>query len=1086
MLVRRGVLLSVAVVTVAVVQPRLGPSSFSLGVAAAAQAGPARDLPLEPTRRLRFTTDEGTWMSLDVSPDGQTIVFDLLGDLYTVPIDGGQAGRITQGMAFDAQPRYSPDGRSIVFISDRNGSDNVWIANADGTNPRKLTSDERTFFISPEWSPDGDYVIVSKSTEIVARPQDFHLFLYHKDGGSGIQLTGADSSSEGPRSFEARAHLGATFGADSRFVYMSASAGGGYGSWQIAVLDRATGHLFQRTHEMASGLRPVVSPDGLYLVYATRRDNTTGLKLVELASGDERWLVPEVDRDDQDGFWTRDVMPGSAFTPDGSALIASYGGKFWRVSIPDGQAREIPFTADVDIGLGPLARFEYEIDDSVTARRIENVQMSPDGSRLAFSALGRLWTQNLPNGTPRRVTDSEVGEHFPVWSPDGRYLAYVTWDDLEGGDIFRVRADGRGRPERLTRQKAFYERLNYTPDGNRLVAARGSRHQRINFFDELRRGRPQSTELIWIPAEGGETSVITLLNYSTRWAPTHFGVPHFTDDGDRLFFTDSFEGLVSVRWDGTDRRVVAEIKGWEWTRNPHVMADEILMSPKGDRVLALVNHNVYLLDVPKGAAAFPTVFIPRSASSSVPVKRLSTIGADFIGWSADAEQVYWAVGSTLFVHDLAKSSDEGDEYHPERHDVVIHVARDTPSGSVVLRGARIITMRGDAVIENADLVVTNNRISAVGPRGTVTIPSGAREIDVSGKTILPGYVDIHAHMWTPWGVHRRQNWEYLANLAYGVTGTRDPQTMTADVVTYGDRVATGDIIGPRVFSTARGIFASQELGNMEDARNVLRRYGEFYRTETVKNYLNGDRKHRQRLVMAAREFQITPTAEGNRDFKMNLTLAIDGFAGQEHVYTRPAIYKDVVELIVQSGLTYTPTLIVSANGGPAAENWYYREHDVHSDVKLQRYIPHEELDRRTLRRNILAHPNQYTFAEHAAQAAKIVAAGGRVGLGAHGQLQGLGVHWELWSFAAGGMSPHNVLRVGTILSAEAIGHGKNFGSIEPGKFADLQVLDANPLDNIRNTTSIRYVMKNGRLYSAETMDEIWPRERKLERQWWWN
>lgn len=259
MLVRRGVLLSVAVVTVAVVQPRLGPSSLAFGVAAAAQAEPARDLPLEPTRRLRFTTDEGTWMSLDVSPDGQTIVFDLLGDLYTVSIDGGQAGRITQGMAFDAQPRYSPDGRSIVFISDRNGSDNVWIANADGTNPRKLTSDERTFFISPEWSPDGDYVIVSKSTEIVARPQDFHLFLYHKDGGSGIQLTGADSSSEGPRSFEARAHLGATFGADSRFVYMSAS-GGGYGSWQIAVLDRATGHLFQRTHEMASGLRPVVSP----------------------------------------------------------------------------------------------------------------------------------------------------------------------------------------------------------------------------------------------------------------------------------------------------------------------------------------------------------------------------------------------------------------------------------------------------------------------------------------------------------------------------------------------------------------------------------------------------------------------------------------------------------------------------------------------------------------------------------------------------------------------------------------------------------------------------------------------------------
>ena len=141
-------------------------------------------------------------------------------------------------------------------------------------------------------------------------------------------------------------------------------------------------------------------------------------------------------------------------------------------------------------------------------------------------------------------------------------------------------------------------------------------------------------------------------------------------------------------------------------------------------------------------------------------------------------------------------------------------------------------MRGDEVLENADLVVTDNRITAVGTRGSVSIPAGARQIDVAGKTILPGYVDIHAHMWTPWGVHRKQVWEYLANLAYGTTATRDPQTMTPDVVTYGDRVAVGDIIGPRVLSTARGIFASQELSSLEEANHVLSRYAKFYRTET--------------------------------------------------------------------------------------------------------------------------------------------------------------------------------------------------------------------------------------------------------------
>ena len=1021
-------------------------------------------------------------MSLDVSPDGLTIVFELLGDLYTIPLTGGRATRITSGTAFDAQPRWSPDGRSLAFVSDGSGSDNVWIANADGTGARAITRDERTMFISPEWTPDGSFIVVSKSTEIVNRPNAFQLMMYHRAGGTGLPLTGSgmattaanDSAAPKPRSV-----LGIAFGNDLRYAWVAMGAGArGYGDAQIGLLERATGRLYRRTEEIGGAFRPVVSPDGKWLVYGIRRDGTTALKLVDLASGDERVLVGAVDRDNMEGTPTRDYLPGASFTPDSRALIASYHGRFWRIEVADGRTTQIPFSADIDVGLGALARFDYKAPDSlVTARRIEHPRRSPDGRALAFSALGRLWVQPLTGATAPRVFDDKHDAFFPAWSPDGRWIAYVTWDDADGGDIYRVRADGSSQPERLTRQSAFYERLAWTPDGSRIVVARGPRQQRIEFFDELRTGRPQAREFVWIPATGGDATMITPVNTAVRWASQHYGVPHFTKDSTRVWFTDAIDGLVSVRWDGSDRQAHLRVNGWEWTRNPPALADEILISPDGSRALALVNAQAWLIEIPPTGQRLPTMFLPPNGPSAVPAKRLTTVGADFIEWGADGRTVHWAIGGSFHTWDIAANAAR------ETRDVVVRVPRDVPKGAMVFRGARVVTMKGNEVIENADLVVVDDRIAGLGPRGSLRIPTDAREIDVAGKTIIPGYVDIHAHMWAPWGVHRKQVWEYLANLAYGVTTTRDPQTMTPDVITYADEVDAGSIIGPRIFSTARGIFAAEDVRSLQDARDIATRYADFYRTQTIKNYLVGDRIQRQWLVMAAREKQLTPTAEGTSDFKMNVTLALDGFAGLEHELSLTTIYGDIARLFAESGITYTPTLIVTG-AGLAGENLWYRDVDVHADPKLARFLPHEELDRRTLRRNVLAHPNQFVVRDLARAGKQILDLGGKVALGAHGQLQGLGAHWELWMLHAGGLSNHEALRVATMNGAEAIGQGKNVGSLEVGKFADLQVLDRNPLEDIRNSNSLRYVMINGRMYETESMNEIWPRQRPLPQQWW--
>jgi Tol biopolymer transport system component/imidazolonepropionase-like amidohydrolase len=1067
------------------------------------RTAPNSDLPLVPTRPLKFTTDEGTWMSLDVSPDGKSIVFDLLGDIYTVPMTGGAATRITSGSGFDGQPRFAPDGKSIVFVSDRTGSENLFLIDPNGQNLRPLTRGPNQAYVSPAWTPDGQYVIVSRSND---------LWLYHRGGGSGLRLTGqppATPTPAGPGGGNAPSNfMGAAATPDGRYIYASARTGpAGYnqmmGTTQVVMYDRQTGRLDRRTLNLGTGFRPAVSPDGKWLAYASRRMAVTGLKLRELSSGDERWLANDIQRDDIESRGSRDLLPGYAWTPDSKALVLAHHGHIWRVDATTGQQTQIPFTAEVDQMLGDLVRFEYPVNDTtLTVRQIRGARPSPNGKRLVFSALDRLWVMDLPSGTPKRLTTADEGEHSPVWSPDGKYIAYVSWTE-DGGDIWRIPAAG-GKPEKLTRASAFYDEIAYSPTGARIVAVRAPREQRAEINDEI---NPNLiiTDLVWIPAAGGPATLIAPLTNAER--------PHFTADTTRVWVYDNEDGLVSMRWDGTDRKAHLIVTGFVTPGGgPNARprrASQLQASPDGSRVLALVDNKIYVVPLAVTGGQTPTVSVEQPNNSAIPFRRLSRIGGDFLGWNADSKGVYYSMGRSFFQYDVARADSLAADsaakapprparpdsaanataargrpvYEPVRTDITITTPKDRPTGTVVLRGARIITMKGDEVIPRGDIVVTNNRIVAVGAEGSLQVPNGVRTIDVSGKTIMPGFVDVHAHMWPQWGVHSPQPYMYTVNLAYGVTTSRDPQTSTADVISYGDAVDAGQIIGPRIYTTGPGIFNWDNVSSADDAKEVMKRYSEYYLTETIKQYMAGDRRQRQWIVMAAKEQHITPTLEGGLDFKKNMTEAMDGYAGIEHTLPIAPMYKDAIQLFAKSGTTWTPTLLVQY-GGPWAENWWYEHYDILSDPKLTHFTPFSELERRALRRPQWFRDSEYSFKLFAEQAKKVVEAGGRVGLGGHGQLQGLGVHWELWNIASGGMKPMDVLRVGTVYGAESIGLGKQIGTLEAGKLADLIVLDANPLDDIKNTNTIRYVMKNGRVYEGNTLNEIWPRQRALPKQWW--
>lgn len=469
---------------------------------------------------------------------------------------------------------------------------------------------------------------------------------------------------------------------------------------------------------------------------------------------------------------------------------------------------------------------------------------------------------------------------------------------------------------------------------------------------------------------------------------------------------------------------------------------------------------------------------------NVPIFKLSEEGGYFVNWTHDGAAVTWSWGAEYFRTALDEARRQGTK--PARTTIVLSEPRAIAKGEVLLQGARILSMGAAGVIERGDILIENNRIKAIGKKGEIAATT-AKVIDVAGKTIIPGLIDAHAHYRENRNaeLYPQNEWGYVVQLAYGVTTLRDPSARSQSILTQAEMIEMGRTIGPRVYSSGQPIYFantafSRPVTDLADARVQVRRLKQLGAT-SIKQYALPRRDQRQWVVQAAREEGLPVIPEGAQKIAFDLTLLMDGYSTLEHAIKTDTLYKDVRSLIEATGTYYVPTLIVGPNG--SAEDYFLQHSDVFRDPKLLRFTPYEEVAINSRHRTLRPEEDFY-FKRLADSAAKILHEGGNVALGAHGNRQGLGAHWELWAMAMGGLSPLEALRAATLTSAGALGLEQDIGSLEAGKVADLVVRDKNPLEDIRNSDSVRYVMKNGTLWDAQTMDEVWPREKKFEGFYW--
>jgi Tol biopolymer transport system component len=1035
----------------------------------------------QPYVDAEFTVNEGTWMSVDVSPDGSTLAFDLLGDIYLLPAKGGDARLVHGGPAMQIFPSFSADGGKLLYQSDESGFDNAWISNVDGSNARQITHDAANMLGAPTWGPNDESVAVVQaySTFQLMKASEIRLFDLH--GGKGAVLVEMPANRRDVQE--------PSFTPDGKFVYYTQRiiepniyVNAMNPNYVIKRRELDSGATEELMGGWGSATTPAVSHDGKKVAFIRRVKEKTVLFVYDIASRTQVPVFDDLDRDLHADFVQQNAyFPRFDWFPDNRHIAIWGKGKLYNVDTQTSTASEIPFRVHARHRIVQAPHFEQSpAPDSVTVRSLRQLAPSNDGKRLVFTALDRLWTQS-ESAAPARLTKSAAFEFDPAFSRDGRSFAYVEWDD-ERGSVLKV-ANGAGRNGRtVATSRGVIRNPSFSPDGKRVV-------YRIDEADKNMGGYGTHLGIYVVPAAGGES----------RFVVAGDDLPMFSPDGQRIYYIEAAKvkgelvhSLVSVTADGTDRREHAH------TLNADTL--DLRLSPDLRWIAFRETQQYYVMP-------FQEIGAPLTVSArngEVPVRTLTDLGGHSLTWSSDSSTLYWTLGASLYRASVADAASTALPKPYARIDLKVPV--DVPSGKLAFANARIITMKGDEVIEQGTVVVDGNRIVAIGASGSVTIPGDAKVIDAAGKTIMPGLVDMHGHIDCCYrtGVMPQKQPARYAAMAFGVTTNLDPYSSELPNYETRETDLAGITVGPRWIGSGSPIYGRAKktdfnyvpLREYEDAHKALLRkqaLGDMF----IKSYKQPGRQQRQMLVKAGRETGIMVDVEGEGHFYNSISMLLDGHSNVEHNMPVANYYDDVIQLMSHGTSSNTPTLIV-AFGELYGENFLYAKERAWEDPKVKAFAQEVTSTYGALEvpsggpayaRNMTSihladELWDIGFRSVSRSVKKLDEAGVRINVGSHGEIAGLAMHWEMQLLAQGGMSNHRILRAATLNGATTLGFDKQLGSLEVGKLADLIVLDRNPLEDIRNSNSVRYTVLNGRLYDSATMNEIGNHPRPRTKFYW--
>ncbi|MFQ5690621.1 MAG: amidohydrolase family protein [Gemmatimonadota bacterium] len=994
----------------------------TLGLAVGIGAGSA----LAQDRHVDVTLTEGTNMAAALSPDGQTLALDLIGRIWILPAAGGVATPITDVYGDARQPAWSPDGTRIAFQSYRDGNWHIWSVAADGADLRQHTFgpyDDR----EPDWSHDGARIAFSSDRE-----GNYDVWAVAIEDGTLQRLTTDPADEWGP-----------SFAPGDSSVAFASTRDGRSGVW----IRKGDGAERRLASFQGLGFAPSWSPDGARLTFNLLDTHGSRLRLVNVGDGEIR----DLSGPDQDVFPFRTAWLSESeflYTADGNILRG-------RVDRPAPTGRvvfqaRVTFTRQAYV----RARRDFESTDPQPVRGIVAPAVSPDGQKIVFVALGDLWSIGRASKTdtsggasatsrgwtkPQPLTRDSYVQLDPAWSPDGRRLAYVS---DRGGTLDVWIRDMAGGTSRQLTHVGGAVMPSWSPDGSRIAfQVRQGLRSRLRLVDVSTGEVTKLHDDLFLPSraswspDGSSLAMSALRPYSHR-------------------FREGRNQILLISTNGRPDR-------WE-TPMPHRGigtrgVDGPVWSPDGRRMAFVTDGLLW------------TVPVTRNGDLAGPPVRLSADLADGLSWTADSRHLLYQVTDGLCLVDIGDGA-------TETISLPLQWRRAHPTGRVVVHAGRLWDGKADAIRSDVDVVIEGHRIERVVPHDAAL--HRGRVIDASNGTVIPGLIDAHSHQGYGLGEALGRTW-----LAYGVTMVRDPSADPFVIRERREAVESGVRPGPRELATGR-IFdgtrvyysGANALTPGAEVRQELERAVELG-YDLIKTYVRLPDALQERIVDYAHAHGIPVSSHELYPAVAFGVDHVEHIRGTSRRGYSPKVtelrrsYQDVIALLTASGMSLTPTIGIQG-GFPYLIG---RDSTVLDDPRLAAlYGPDYVRSLRAVARRARAglRERRRRLDPQGATVRRVMRGGGRVIAGTDSPIipYGLSLHTELAHYVEfGGLTPAEALRTATSASAETLGVGEDLGTIEPGKLADLVVVDGNPLRHIGDARRVRLVLKDGRVYTEEEL-----------------